>query len=110
MELKHTTYEYFTKGDCWLKEALDAGYTQKLYERWNKAKVAAKKTIDHIKEYKEKITPFAMRNYNMWYYDYKEGGKAEYEPVYGNLFEDQYQFLIDFLTGRMQYFNVKWKL
>ena len=109
-DLKNTTYEYFTKGDCWLKEALDAGYKQRLYQRWDKAKVAAKKTIEHIKEYKEKITYPAMRNYMLWYSDYESGGSEEYEPVYGNLFEDQYQFLVDFLTIRTQYFNVKWAI
>lgn len=106
--LSRTTRNFFTEEykNCWMYSAYKIPeYKQAYQARWPLARQAAVNTLNHIKEYKKVITPAATLNCNLWYGDYVEGGSKGYVPERENLFEDQYQYVIDWIDLRIKYFD-----
>lgn len=104
-----TEYDDSENGEgwwCWLMPLLeDEECRAEFSARWRLARPAILNTIGQLGSYKRALLPAAKRNAELWYRDYEVGGSAGYTPQNGSLFEDQYKFLTDFLTLRMEFFD-----
>ena len=115
-DLSSANKPYFTEFDpsynepgwwCWLMDLLeDETCRSEFSARWEKARAAALNTVEHLADYKKKLEPAAKRNSELWYKNYEAGGSENYTPVNGSLFDDQYKFLSDFLSLRIEWFDL----
>ena len=122
-----TTRDYYTTDDgtrcwsfyVWRNPSLNAEFK----ERWNTVRNYAQETIDELKAYRIAIDKAGEENCDMWYEgsravrldtvkNFSTSSSAFYQPPAGktSLFDDQYDYVITFLTKRLVYLDSRYAL